>query len=784
MLEVTPALRAATVIKPWPARFLPHTPFPKQQAFLILPHLEAFYGGAAGPGKSDALLMAALQYVEYPDYHAIIFRRTFTDLALASALISRAHEWLAGTPARWHEQTKTWFFPSGATVAFGYLESENDKYRYQGAEFQYCVAKGTAIRMADGSLKAIELIKAGDLVQTLQGPKPVTKTHYVGMKPSVRITTPDGQSVVTSQVHRVLTTTGWADPLSLAIRSCAAGNTDAESQQWCQGASLRSACQGAVQRLARAIAGQTLLESHHSASGVWSVDDRSGYKESADARLITSLPETWSVEIMLHVPDPPPMVLDCVVPIQPYVRAHAGVLSLPPNLHSGCRHVDDSCGGQYQPPARDVVQSIQLPAGAAALRQTWCHAEENTRRHNRSDEFVYNHPYTNAPLVASEAVRPSPVQMALAGEAELFDLTVAGASHYITANGIVCQNCAFDELTQFTESQYTYLFSRLRRRADSTIPLRMRAASNPGGVGHTWVKERFVEPGNPNRPFIRALLADNPYVDRAEYVKSLSQLSPLELAQLLNGDWINVSGTTFKRQWFITEDTPPLDMNLVRFWDLAATDAQDAADPDWTCGALAGLDDHGILHVVDVRRIRSNPSDVELFIRKTAEEDGDHVDIYFEQEPGASGKSLIDQYRRRVLQGFGVYTLLASQRGSKVANASPLAGMAGSSNVRLLRAAWNRPFLDEAEAFPQGKHDDQVDAVASVYKVVVGSAFKAKANRNRVSSGTMAFIDKRTPDCLRCGKPLYFPLHLSAIMCPSCGAENRREAANGLAAIA
>lgn len=106
-------------------------------AYLSLPHREALYGGAAGGGKSDALLMGALQYAGAPGYAALLLRRTYADLSLPEALIPRSHEWLAGTDAHWHETTKTWTFPSGATLTFGYLQHKNDKYRYQSSAFQY-----------------------------------------------------------------------------------------------------------------------------------------------------------------------------------------------------------------------------------------------------------------------------------------------------------------------------------------------------------------------------------------------------------------------------------------------------------------------------------------------------------------------------------------------------------------------------------------------------------------------------------------------------------------------
>lgn len=121
---------------PW-SPYIPHVPTPKQHAFLWLQSREAFFGGAAGGGKSDALLMAALQYVHVPGYAAVIFRRSYTDLSLPGAIMVRAQEWLAGTDARWNDNDKEFTFPSGAKLNFSYLSKPNDKYRYQSAEFQF-----------------------------------------------------------------------------------------------------------------------------------------------------------------------------------------------------------------------------------------------------------------------------------------------------------------------------------------------------------------------------------------------------------------------------------------------------------------------------------------------------------------------------------------------------------------------------------------------------------------------------------------------------------------------
>jgi hypothetical protein len=130
-------MRTFGVPIPNPRQWIPHSPTPRQELFLALQELEAFYGGAAGGGKSDALLMGALQYVDIPGYAAIIFRRTLQDLKLPEALMARAHEWLDRTPAKWVASDMQWRFPSGAILQFGYLDSEDDKLRYQSSAYQF-----------------------------------------------------------------------------------------------------------------------------------------------------------------------------------------------------------------------------------------------------------------------------------------------------------------------------------------------------------------------------------------------------------------------------------------------------------------------------------------------------------------------------------------------------------------------------------------------------------------------------------------------------------------------
>jgi len=118
--------------------YLPQQPTERQSLFLSLKSdREVFYGGAAGGGKSSALLMGALEYVDVPNYSALLLRRTYADLSKPGALMDRANEWLKNSSAKWNDQRKQWTFPSGAKITFGYLDTENDKFNFQSAEYQY-----------------------------------------------------------------------------------------------------------------------------------------------------------------------------------------------------------------------------------------------------------------------------------------------------------------------------------------------------------------------------------------------------------------------------------------------------------------------------------------------------------------------------------------------------------------------------------------------------------------------------------------------------------------------
>ncbi len=409
-------------------------PTPKQTAFLLVDHREVLYGGAAGGGKSVGLLAAASQYLDVPSYSALLLRQSYKDLALPGALMDIAFQWWSKTGAKWRAKDYTWTFPSGATLTFGYLEREADKYQYQGSAFQ-----------------------------------------FIG----------------------------------------------------------------------------------------------------------------------------------------------------------------------------------------------------------------------------------------------------------------------FDELTQFeTESRYQYLFSRLRRLEGFPVPIRMRATTNPGGIGHTWVLNRFIRFPTKSRLFIPAGLDDNPFLDKEAYEESLSELDPVTREQLRSGNWdIDPRGGMFRRSHMNFIDEAPRSgiKASVRYWDLAASTEQEFNDPDWTVGTKMVYTDTGRYVICDQVRFRDTPKGNEDRIAETAHRDTSDTFIVMAQDPGQAGKSQIDHYRRNVLAGFNFYGDKEYRKSGKEIRAKPLSADMENGLVDIVTGSWRDAFIDELIIFPDGTHDDQVDSAVGAHAVINKMLRKDTDNRDRRS---------------------------------------------------
>jgi predicted phage terminase large subunit-like protein len=324
--------------------------------------------------------------------------------------------------------------------------------------------------------------------------------------------------------------------------------------------------------------------------------------------------------------------------------------------------------------------------------------------------------------------------------------------------GAELQFIAFDELTQFTETQYRYLFSRLRRREGVGVPLRMRAASNPGGVGHEWVKARFVDPAtNEGRVFIPCNRRENPYVDNVAYDAALAALDPTTQKQLDEGDWdVLPPGELFKPEWFTDKGRDlkdiPAGLDLVLFWDTAATEPSATnTDPDWTAGVLVGSPrERDAFYILDVCRFRRGPGDTELMLKGHCAIVRDRMKDYggkdggtgaaslivgIEEEGGSSGKIAARALVTK-LAGFTVCTVRPD--GDKATRARPAATQAQHGNFYFLKAEWNRAFFDELFAFnglePSkggAAHDDQADALSGAFNLLTRGSNTIKRRPDR-----------------------------------------------------
>jgi predicted phage terminase large subunit-like protein len=174
-------------------------------------------------------------------------------------------------------------------------------------------------------------------------------------------------------------------------------------------------------------------------------------------------------------------------------------------------------------------------------------------------------------------------------------------------------------------------------------------------------------------------------------------------------------GNYFKRAWFTIypRERVPSMQRVVRAWDLAATTEEEASDPDWLAGVRVGKDANGDYWILDVFRDRLSPEGVERTIRQFAQLDGQGVAIRIEREGAASGK-LIGHHYTRMLDGWDA-RFTGIPRGTKFARSGPFNAACERGQVKLVEGEWNRDFIEEAASFPNGAHDDQIDAAVGAY---------------------------------------------------------------------
>lgn len=170
-------------------------------------------------------------------------------------------------------------------------------------------------------------------------------------------------------------------------------------------------------------------------------------------------------------------------------------------------------------------------------------------------------------------------------------------------------------------------------------------------------------------------------------------------------------GNTFKVSMIDIVDAAPLGLPVIRAWDIAAT----VGAGDYTVGVkLTGSVDRGWF-VLDVVRGQWDSAERDRIIGQTADLDGRECTQIVPQDPGAAGKSQVEAMIRNLA---GVPVRKVRPTGTKEMRADPLASQVNAGNVRIVRAEWNRSFIEELRQFPGGKHDDQVDASADAFNEI------------------------------------------------------------------
>lgn len=341
---------------------------------------------------------------------------------------------------------------------------------------------------------------------------------------------------------------------------------------------------------------------------------------------------------------------------------------------------------------------------------------------------------------------------------------------------------AFDELTHFTGTQFWYMMSR--NRSMCGVKPYVRATCNPDpdswvrGFIDWWIDEdgyAIPERSGVLRYFIRldgelnwgdskqelvdkfkcaesdiksfTFIASNVYDNKIlmqkdpSYIANLKSMTLVDQERLLKGNW-NIrpqAGLVFKRSQVRMIDVLPADIEKwCRAWDLASTEpTTDNPSPDATAGVLIGKTKSGRFVVADVVRAREIAANVRQLVKNTCMIDKHNhkrVTCRLPQDPGQAGKAQAASYIR-FLAGYNVKIYGIS--GDKITRAEPFAAQWQAGNVDVLVGDWNDAYFNELEQFPDGPHDDMVDASADAFTEVVEGRRPMKIDDNLLKGGSM-----------------------------------------------
>jgi hypothetical protein len=477
------------------------------------------YGGAAGGGKTDLVIGLALTEHQ----RSVIFRRAFVDLR---GVEERLLE-IRGTRAGYNASDMVLRTEDGRLIEFGALEKPGAEMSWQGRPHDLiCVGRGTPVLMGDGSLKPVQDIREGDLVETLEGPRRVTTVHPTQHKPAVEVIAfCDGVEVgrqIQSANHELLTSEGWerldngaslrpsgsCEPIG-----CREAGTVSEWSLRTSSAALPSLAartsdllRGIALPLAKRLVGFSGSSASLFALGqVGAGSDCGAFGGQRQGG--SQLPLSFGQE----APRKPSLLLaeiDAAQPVAEHEGSDAPKTSSLEGWTDRCSSGIRLCGGRI----RGWLGLRAGSAGAQSCPRQRGDAGQHSPMHSLGDGRGrvrtrsrrierYAHPYTKETRQAQAAarVRAASFSVQLVGEREVFDLCVEGANHYITKGGFLNKNC-FDEGAQLLETKVRFVMGWLRSAKEGQRTRVVIASNPPIGAEGGWLVSWFAPWLDPMHP--------------------------------------------------------------------------------------------------------------------------------------------------------------------------------------------------------------------------------------------------------------------------------------------
>lgn len=261
-----------------------------------------------------------------------------------------------------------------------------------------------------------------------------------------------------------------------------------------------------------------------------------------------------------------------------------------------------------------------------------------------------------------------------------------------------------DEAALCDEETWPVVLGRLRADGEAGMAW---LTTTPKGLN--WV-HRLVEEGHVVA--YHATTMSNPFLAQ-EYIDSLRQQYPSEYArQELLGEFVQLGAGLVRRSWFQVVSHAPEGLRWARYWDLAVSTR---ASADYTASVRAAERD-GIIYLDGLVRGRWEWPETRRIILQTiaAEPDTHVVGI----EANAFQLAAVQELLREPAARHVAIRPVTADR-DKVARALPWIARAEQGLVKLVAGRWHEA-LDEMEAFPEGAHDDVVDAVSGAYALLAG----------------------------------------------------------------